>query len=280
MQIFNSVNSIQTWLKTQVENDKSIGFIPTMGALHQGHISLINQSTKDNDITVCSVFVNPTQFNNPEDLKKYPRNIEADIELLKSANCDAVFFPEVADMYPEGEKSEKFNFGGLENQMEGKFRPGHFDGVATIVSKFFEIIEPNKAYFGEKDFQQLRIIQELVKQKGYPLEIVPMPIAREENGLALSSRNMRLTPKFKKEAPEIYRLLSQIPEWKKELSLKETIIKFKKAFLETTLELEYVLICDETTLKPISEWEDSNNIRVFIAAYAGEIRLIDNLKIN
>ncbi|MXV38604.1 pantoate--beta-alanine ligase [Flavobacteriaceae bacterium Ap0902] len=279
MQIFDSIDSLQTWLKEIQKADKSIGFVPTMGALHEGHITLVNQSNQDNDITVCSVFVNPTQFNNPEDLDKYPRDIKKDLKLLEAANCDVVFLPTVAAMYPDGEKSEDFEFGGLENQMEGKYRPGHFDGVATIVSRFFDIVKPTKAYFGEKDFQQLRIIQELVKQKDYHIQIIPMPIARERSGLALSSRNTRLTPTYKEAAPEIFRILNLIKDWKNDFSVNQTIIKVEEEFLKTPFELEYILICDELSLEPISNWDQSENIRAFIAAYAGDVRLIDNLKI-
>ena len=279
MHIFTERRPFENWVAQQKSDGKTIGFVPTMGALHPGHISLIEKSNQDNDLTVCSVFVNPTQFDNPEDLAKYPRNTEKDAAMLADAGCDAVFFPEVEDMYPEETKSENFDFGGLEKQMEGVFRTGHFDGVSTVVSRFFEVVKPDRAYFGEKDFQQLRIIQELVKQKNYPVEIVPMPIFREESGLAMSSRNARLSEEFMKEATVIFKTLSRIHDWKNQFSVTETIHKVEEAFRKSSLELEYFMLCDEKTLKPVQSWDETDDIRAFVAAYAGNIRLIDNLKI-
>lgn len=279
MQIFHDRRSLATWVAQQKDHQRSIGFVPTMGALHQGHISLIQQSNQENDLTVCSVFVNPTQFDNPEDLKKYPRDTDKDADMLRQAGCDAVFFPSVEDMYPDGLSAESIDLNGLDQVMEGRFRQGHFEGVATIVSRFFELIKPDRAYFGEKDFQQLRIIQELVRIKEFPIEIRPMPIFREESGLAMSSRNMRLTPEFLAEAPKIYALLNLLKDWKKAHSVTETIHKVEEYFLKTPLELEYISICNEKTLLPISSWDEAEDIRAFIAAYAGDIRLIDNLKI-
>ncbi|MCK0203546.1 pantoate--beta-alanine ligase [Ornithobacterium rhinotracheale] len=275
-----TTQEMKNWVESQRKQNKSIGFVPTMGALHAGHLSLIKQGKADNDVCVASVFVNPTQFNNPEDLEKYPRHPEKDAELLESVNCDAVFFPTVEDIYPEGEKSESFDFNGLENQMEGKFRPGHFDGVGTIVNKFFEIIQPNRAYFGEKDFQQLRIIQTMVEKKGHHIEIVPMPIFREDDGLAMSSRNQRLSPEFRNASPKIYEILKKVNSLKNEFSPQEVKQRIEELFAQTDLELEYFVICDEETLHEISTWNDSKNIRAFVAAYAGDIRLIDNLKID
>ncbi|MGP2570469.1 pantoate--beta-alanine ligase [Ornithobacterium rhinotracheale] len=275
-----TTQEMKNWVESLRKQNKSIGFVPTMGALHAGHLSLIKQCKTDNDVCVASVFVNPTQFNNPEDLEKYPRHPEKDAELLESVNCDAVFFPTVEDIYPEGEKSESFDFNGLENQMEGKFRPGHFDGVGTIVNKFFEIIQPNRAYFGEKDFQQLRIIQTMVEKKGHHIEIVPMPIFREDDGLAMSSRNQRLSPEFRNASPKIYEILKKVNSLKNEFSPQEVKQRIEELFAQTDLELEYFVICDEETLHEISTWNDSKNIRAFVAAYAGDIRLIDNLKID
>ncbi|MGQ1944382.1 pantoate--beta-alanine ligase [Ornithobacterium rhinotracheale] len=275
-----TTQEMKNWVESLRKQNKSIGFVPTMGALHAGHLSLIKQCKADNDVCVASVFVNPTQFNNPEDLEKYPRHPEKDAELLESVNCDAVFFPTVEDIYPEGEKSESFDFNGLENQMEGKFRPGHFDGVGTIVNKFFEIIQPNRAYFGEKDFQQLRIIQTMVEKKGYHIEIVPMPIFREDDGLAMSSRNQRLSPEFRDASPKIYEILKKVNSLKNEFSPQEVKQRIEELFAQTDLELEYFVICNEETLHEISTWNDSKNIRAFVAAYAGDIRLIDNLKID
>jgi len=261
-------------------SNKTIGFVPTMGALHDGHISLVNQSKKENDFTIVSIFVNPTQFNNPDDLKKYPRTEETDIALLESAGTDAVFIPSVEMIYPQGQISETFQFHGLENQMEGKFRPGHFDGVATVVKKFFEIIQPNRAYFGEKDFQQLRIIQEMVKQFNLPVEIIPVPIKRESDGLAMSSRNMRLTPEMRQESVIINRILSEAKSFLKNHSVTETKVFVSEEFKKTHLELEYFEIADEAHLLPVSEVEKDVKIRGFIAVFAGDIRLIDNMSLN
>src|SRR5690606_35440511 len=213
MIILRDLEEVQDLIREWKLSSKTIGFVPTMGALHKGHISLVENSKKENDRTIVSVFVNPTQFNNLEDLEKYPRTEQADASLLKEAGVDAVFFPTVEVIYPDGAESEKFNFQGLENQMEGKFRPGHFDGVGTVVKRFFEIIQPNKAYFGEKDFQQLRIIQQLIQNARLPIEIVPVPIKRAENGLALSSRNKRLTPEMLEEAPKIYQILNKAKDY-------------------------------------------------------------------
>lgn len=279
MHKFTDRRSLQEWVAQQKSQNKSIGFVPTMGALHPGHMSLIHQSKAENDWTVCSVFVNPTQFDNLEDLEKYPRDTAKDSQLLEENGCDVVFFPTIKDMYPQSTSSEKFTFDGLENQMEGKFRQGHFDGVATIVSRFFELVQPDKAYFGQKDFQQLRIIQEMVKQKNYPIEIVGMPIFREESGLAMSSRNMRLTPKFLKEAPIIFSILNLVKDWKLDHSVTQTIHLVEEKFRKTNLDLEYFMLCDEKTLEPVNSWDEAQHIRAFVACYAGEIRLIDNMRI-
>ncbi|MDO5656494.1 MAG: pantoate--beta-alanine ligase [Flavobacteriaceae bacterium] len=279
MQIFTERRSLDLWVAQIKTERKSLGFVPTMGALHAGHISLIQASRAQNDYTICSVFVNPTQFDNAEDLEKYPRNMQEDTKILKDAGCDAVFFPSVTDMYPEGAKSEKFNFRGIEKQMEGRYRKGHFDGVATIVSRFFEIILPDRAYFGQKDFQQLRIIQELVVQRGYPIEIVPMPIFREKSGLAMSSRNARLSEKYLKEASKIFKILNMIKDWRNQYSVTETIHLAEDQFRNTDLKLEYLILADEKKLKPIQSWDEASDIRAFVAVFADNIRLIDNLKI-
>src|SRR5690606_25883950 len=204
MNLLRTREDIHNWILDLKNSKKTIGFVPTMGALHEGHLSLVNQSKSENDFTLVSIFVNPTQFNNTDDLKKYPRTEQADTSLLESAGADAVFLPEIEVIYPHGQTSEHFEFSGIENQMEGKFRPGHFDGVATVIKKFFEIIQPDRAYFGEKDFQQLRIIQELVKQENLPAQIIAVPIKRESDGLAMSSRNVRLTAEMRQESVQIY----------------------------------------------------------------------------
>ncbi|MDP3353266.1 MAG: pantoate--beta-alanine ligase, partial [Flavobacteriaceae bacterium] len=206
MQVFYNSKSIKDYLSTLKEN-KNVGFVPTMGALHAGHLSLAKQAKAENDVVVVSIFVNPTQFDKLEDLNKYPRTTEKDLELLQSINCDIVFMPTVNEMYDKNIKSEHFDFGGIEFEMEGKFRKGHFDGVGTIVKRFFEIIKPHKAYFGEKDFQQLQIVKKLVEINNLPVKIIGCDIFREEDGLAMSSRNIRLSEKQRKAAPFIYEIL-------------------------------------------------------------------------
>lgn len=280
MIILRDLEEVQDLIREWKLSSKTIGFVPTMGALHKGHISLVENSKKENDRTIVSVFVNPTQFNNLEDLEKYPRTEQADASLLKEAGVDAVFFPTVEVIYPDGAESEKFNFQGLENQMEGKFRPGHFDGVGTVVKRFFEIIQPNKAYFGEKDFQQLRIIQQLIQNTRLPIEIVPVPIKRAENGLALSSRNKRLTPEMLEEAPKIYQILNKAKDYLQSHTIAETKSFVEEEFGKTKLKLEYFEIADEETLESIEELKPGQKIRGFIAVFAGEIRLIDNMALN
>jgi pantoate--beta-alanine ligase len=280
MIILRNLSEVQSVLAELKADQKSIGFVPTMGALHQGHITLVEKSKSQNDFTIVSVFVNPTQFNNLEDLEKYPRTEEADTALLEKAGVDAVFFPTVEVIYPEGAESSQFNFNGLENQMEGKFRPGHFDGVGTVVNRFFEIIQPNRAYFGEKDFQQLRIIQQMVENLELDLEIVPVPIKRAEDGLAMSSRNKRLTQEMLDESPKIYEILQKAKEFVQNHSIEETKKMVEEEFSKTKMELEYIEIADEKTLEPATEFDSHKDIRAFIAAFAGDIRLIDNLKLN
>ncbi len=279
MLIFEKIKDLQQSLSLAYSN-KRIGFVPTMGALHQGHLSLINQAKKNNDIVVVSIFVNPTQFDNTEDLKKYPRTLEADFKLLKTINCDVVFTPIANDIYNQKIQSESFNFDGLEHQMEGKFRNGHFDGVGTIVKRLFEIVKPTNAYFGEKDFQQLQIIRKLVEKHEIPVHIEGCEIYREIDGLAMSSRNARLTEKNRDAAPFIYKTLKKA---KKKFAKKNTYKVYKwveKKFKEhPLLKLEYFEIADEETLQTISEKSIEKNYRAFIAVFAGKIRLIDNIRL-
>lgn len=277
MNIFKTKNELQTHLKKHKQT-KNIGFVPTMGALHQGHLSLIKKAKEENDLVVVSVFVNPTQFDNQEDLIKYPKNFEKDIALLKTVNCDVLFTPDVSEIYNTQITADSFNFGGIVSEMEGKFRKGHFDGVGTIVKRLFEIVQPNKAYFGEKDFQQLQIIKKLVAITKLPVTIIPCAIFREEDGLAMSSRNIRLTEEQRKAAPFIYKTLKKA---KKKFGTKnaEEVTKWvqKKFKKHPVLELEYFVIADEKSLKQITEKDKNNQARAFIAVYAGNIRLIDNL---
>jgi len=280
MKIFEKKSDLSTFLLSKKMKEKSIGFVPTMGALHQGHLSLVKKAKEKNDITVVSIFVNPTQFDNQEDLVKYPKTLKNDIQLLETVNCDVVFVPSVEDIYEENVSSKKFEFDGLEYQMEGKFREGHFDGVGTIVKTLFEIVNPDKAYFGKKDFQQLQIIKKMVEKHNLPVKIKGCDIFREEDGLAMSSRNTRLTKKYREAAPFIYKILKKA---KKKFGTKNAnkVTKWvEKQFNQhPLLELEYFTIADEETLKTINNKESRKKYRAFIAVYAGEIRLIDNIRL-
>lgn len=267
-------------LLTPLKTKESIGFVPTMGALHEGHLSLVKKAKKENDFVVVSIFVNPTQFDNKEDLDKYPKTLKNDLDLLKTVNCDLVFTPTASEIYQQTVKATHFDFDGLENQMEGKFRKGHFDGVGTIVKKLFEIVTPNKAYFGEKDFQQLQIIKKMVTKNSTPVTIVPCAIYREKDGLAFSSRNARLTKEQRNAAPFIYKTLKEAKNkfgTKNALHIKEWVTnEFKN---HPILKLEYFEIADEKTLLPITQKNENENYRGFIAVFAGKIRLIDNIKL-
>lgn len=266
-------------LKQELENYKSknVGFVPTMGALHSGHISLVERSVKENDVTVVSVFVNPTQFNDKADLERYPRTEEADKKLLEAAGCDIVFMPQVEEMYPE-EDTRVFNFGSIETVMEGKYRPGHFNGVAQIVSKLFYAVEPTRSYFGEKDFQQVAIIRDMVRQLNLPVEIIACPIIREESGLARSSRNELLSAEERKKAALISEVLSKSVNFAKEMSVEEVKNWVCEQFThDETFKMDYYDIVDGNSLQSISSWEDSDYIVGCIAIYCGKIRLIDNI---
>ncbi len=274
---FNHISSVQEQLKSLAKTSR-IGFVPTMGALHEGHLSLVEKARKENDYIVVSIFVNPTQFDNKEDLEKYPKTLENDLKLLKKVGCDLAFIPKVEEIYAKNIVSEHFEFGGLEHQMEGKFRKGHFDGVATIVKKLFEIVTPTNAYFGEKDFQQLQIIKALVKQEKMPIHIVPCPIFREKDGLAMSSRNTRLTKEHREVAPFIYETLNKAKQKFQKESVEEVEEWVKKEFeTQSLLEMEYFTIAEETTLLPAKTKEKGKKYRAFIAVFAGKIRLIDNV---
>ncbi|WP_439131511.1 pantoate--beta-alanine ligase [Polaribacter sp.] len=278
MNIFTEKQPLKVHLSKLKAQHKKIGFVATMGALHQGHLSLIQRAQQKNDVVVVSIFVNPTQFDKKEDLINYPKTLENDTKLLKSVACDVVFHPSVEEMYGENTISEHFDFGGLEHEMEGEFRTGHFDGVGTIVKTLFEIIEPDTAYFGQKDFQQLQIIKKMVKICKLPVKVKGCKIFREEDGLAMSSRNTRLTLAQRKAAPFIYKTLKKAKKkFKKESSTKVKAWvenQFKK---QEILNLEYFTIADEKTLKPIKDNEPDKKYRAFIAVFAGEIRLIDNM---
>jgi pantoate--beta-alanine ligase len=282
MQIFYGKAALMDYLISIKTTNSSIGFVPTMGALHKGHQSLMLQSTKENNITVVSIFVNPTQFNNPEDLEKYPRNLDADIIKISEINSDIlVFAPTVEDMYEGKTLSQSFDFDGLENKMEGKFRPGHFDGVGTIVKRLFEIVKPTRAYFGEKDFQQVQIVKKMVEKTHLPVNIVVCPIFREINNLAMSSRNERLTLHEKEEAGIIFEILNRAKAKFTNNSAKKTAEWVKNEFEKhKNFSLEYFEIADEETLSTCNRKVKNKKYRAFIAVFINNVRLIDTLSLN
>ena len=277
MKVLKSKKTLIDYVERQREMGKKIGFAPTMGALHQGHLSLYKAAKKENDEVISSIFVNPTQFNNPDDFQKYPKTLEKDIELLEKAGVDAVYVPNVEEMYPDGLNSKKYDFDGLENEMEGKYRPGHFDGVGTIVEELFRQVQPHNAYFGEKDYQQLAIIKKMVEKTKLPVKIHGVPTLREEDGLAMSSRNVRLTETQRKEATIIYETLEKVKEWFQVISLKEIKQKVTDIFRNSNFELEYFVIADEEMLKEANAIDENKEYRAFIVAYADTVRLIDNM---
>jgi len=282
MVVFDKKRELALILEEKKAQKQTIGFVPTMGALHQGHLKLIEQAKKENDEAVVSIFVNPTQFNNPEDLKNYPRTVDSDIVKLKEVGADILFLPSVEEIYPLNETaSEEFDFGALEKVMEGKHRPGHFKGVAQVVSRLFNIVNPEKAYFGEKDFQQLAIIRELVIKMNSPVQIIGCNTVREPDGLAMSSRNMLLTENERAEASKISKALFFIRDHWKEYSAEEIIKKAAKMIEQSgIMQVEYLEIGDAKTLQPVNEWNPSNQIRSFTAVKIGKVRLIDNVPVN
>jgi pantoate--beta-alanine ligase len=278
MEKYMKVSELKTRL-SELKKDKIIGFAPTMGALHQGHLSLVDMCRSMCDVTVASIFVNPAQFNDREDYRRYPRTMDNDGKILEDAGCDIVFIPSEKEIYPE--KDERiFDFGVLDKVMEGKFRPGHFNGVAQVVSRLFDIVNPDKSFFGQKDFQQVSIIKHMVKQLNLTTEIVVCPIIREPDGLAMSSRNMLLSETQRKEAS----IISQALFHAREQSIKMPIDEIKneairRINLSPELKVEYIEIVEADTLQPVSEWEDSSEIFACVAVYAGKIRLIDNIQL-
>lgn len=278
MQVVKHINDLRAILKQKREAGLSIGFVPTMGALHEGHLSLVEEAGKQTSFVVVSIFVNPTQFNDKGDLERYPRDVQKDAGLLDKTACQLIFAPEVDEIYPEPD-TRQFNFGLLEQVMEGKFRPGHFNGVAQVVSKLFAFVEPDKAFFGQKDFQQLAIINAMVKKLNLPVEIVPCPIIRESDGLAMSSRNMLLTPEQRENAVHISATLFEAVN-KKDLFSVEDLCEWvvtrinENPFLDT----EYFEIVDSVTLQPVKSWSDPCSKIGCIAVHCGKIRLIDNIE--
>ena len=280
MKVFTAQNKLKSYLNSLEPSANKIGLVPTMGALHLGHLSLIEKAKKENDCTVVSIFVNPTQFDKKEDLEKYPRTLDNDLNLLRKKACDVVYAPSIEDIYQQNVSSQSFDFDGLEAEMEGKYRMGHFDGVGTIVKTLLEIVNPTNAYFGEKDFQQLQVIRTMVKKEQLPVNIVGCLIFREANGLAMSSRNERLSAQQRQEAAFIFKTLKAVKEKIDVLPTKEIASWVDLQFKDHPLfELEYFIIADENTLQKVSQIEPNKSYRAFIAAYADSIRLIDNISL-
>ncbi|MEN9325602.1 MAG: Pantoate--beta-alanine ligase [Bacteroidota bacterium] len=281
MPVFQTQNALQIELKKAQNQSKKIGFVPTMGALHMGHLSLLEESLSENEITVLSIFVNPTQFNNADDLNKYPRTLEKDVELVNKLNKNIfIYAPSVSDIYEGNTVSASFDYDGLEHQMEGKHRPGHFDGVGTIVKKLFEIVKPTNAYFGEKDFQQLQIVRKLVSKHKIPVNVIPCKIYRETTGLAMSSRNERLSEKARNESKLIHKILLEAKDKFRLKSAKKVsqfvVSEFKK---HKNFTLEYFEIAEEETLLTCKRKIKNKNYRGFIAVFIENIRLIDNISL-
>ena len=278
MKLVHTIQELRAELDIQRKAGKKIGLVPTMGALHEGHASLVRRAVAENEVVVVSDFVNPTQFNDKNDLLKYPRTLEADCRLLGALGTDCVFAPTVEEVYPEPD-TRVFDFAPLDKVMEGVYRPGHFNGVAQIVSKLFMYVEPDRAYFGEKDFQQLAIIREMVRQMEFKLEIVGCPIVREADGLALSSRNALLTAEQRVTALAISKALFASVDYAKEHSLEETKQMVEQAIADTEgLELEYYEVVNGDTLQPVAAWDDADYIVGCITVYCGKVRLIDNIR--
>ena len=279
IKIIHHAQEMHDFSSQQQNENRSVGFVPTMGALHPGHISLIEKAKSENDIVVCSIFVNPTQFNDPKDLENYPRMPEADIALLKSAGCDLVFLPTPIEIYPNGPKLLDISFGFMEETMEGSFRPGHFKGVATVVNRLFEIVQPTNSYFGEKDFQQLAIIRKMASQLQHTTTIIGCPTLRESDGLAMSSRNLLLTPEQRKAAPLIYKAMEMAKEFIPHHS-PAAVIELVKRYIQKSpfLSVQYFQLVNPDTLEDITHWEEGANVQGCIAVLTEGPRLIDNIR--
>ena len=277
MNIYKSIEDLQAFVEAERAKGLRIAFVPTMGALHAGHLSLVRRALSECDRCIVSVFVNPTQFNDPRDLETYPRTLEADSTLLASVGTSALFAPEVSTIYPE-EDTRTFDVGAVAEVMEGRYRPGHFNGVMQVVSRLFDIVRPDCAYFGEKDFQQIAVIRAMVRLIDSPVEIIACPIVREADGLALSSRNVRLSAEERREAPQIYRILSESRSWAKEMSPQQVIERVTEQINAVPhLRVEYFEIVDTDSLQPIASWSDSPTPHGCITVFCGEVRLIDNI---
>ncbi|MCJ8166813.1 pantoate--beta-alanine ligase [Pontibacter sp. E15-1] len=281
MEVIEQVHTIRERVQALRCSGKTIGFVPTMGALHEGHLQLLRASARENDVTVCSIFVNPTQFNNPDDYTLYPRTLTQDTELLQTVGCDILFAPAAAEIYPQQHALLQFSFGPLEAVMEGANRPGHFNGVAIIVSKLFHLVQPHRAYFGQKDLQQVAIVRQLIQGLSFHVQLVCFPTVREEDGLARSSRNTRLSPAQRQAAPSLHKALKMA-----ETQLKHLTVADIKAQVSDLLgqvdgvELEYFEIADPATLQPIADLRDVQEVALCVAAAVGPVRLIDNILVN
>ncbi|WP_289055726.1 pantoate--beta-alanine ligase [Carboxylicivirga marina] len=277
MQVVHTIAELKQLTDKARKKRQTIGFVPTMGALHNGHLSLVDKAAAHADMVIISIFVNPTQFNNAKDLERYPRDMQTDLKALSTVKCDVIFAPSVEEVYPETD-NRQFNFGELETVMEGQFRPGHFNGVAQVVSRLFDMVNPDKAFFGLKDFQQLAIIRAMTKQLQLAVEIVPCDTIREKDGLAMSSRNTLLNDAQRKNAPAIARTLFESCNFVPDTSVESAKEAVKQAInANDELEVEYFEIVDGYTLQPVDNWDESEYIVGCIAVFAGEIRLIDNV---
>lgn len=277
MLIFKTVEVIQSWINDQRSLGHTIGFVPTMGALHPGHISLIDQSKYENDITVCSIFVNPTQFNDPKDLEKYPRTLESDSRLLVDAHCEVLFYPTVDEIYTKGLKNIHIDLHDLDQVMEGLHRPGHFNGVVQVVHRLLDIVKPDRLYMGQKDFQQFTIIGHMIESLHMPVKLVVCPICREINGLAMSSRNMRLSPQAREVASEIFRTISQVHHLMKSMTPEQVSSHCYETLNHEPFKSEYVEIVNTKTLKPIRVWSSEGSSVICVAVWVEGVRLIDNV---
>ena len=278
MQIFEKIPALNQTLNRLRSDNVKIGFVPTMGAIHNGHISLINKALEENEQVVCSIYVNPKQFNNQEDLKNYPRTLKEDVELIQSTNCNILFVPSTEEIYPPEEIQPEYDFGHLDKIMEGLHRPGHFQGVGAVIQRLFEIIKPQRAYFGSKDYQQVAIIRKLTENLNLSVKIVSCPTQREPDGLAMSSRNKNLTGEARKMAPHIYSILNLSKEKANSFSIEELKQWVEKEINNTSfLKLDYFELADAETLIPLKNWNPPGNNIACIAVFAGKIRLIDNI---
>lgn len=278
MNIFKTSNTLSTYLDTQRKKGLSIGFVPTMGALHQGHISLIEAALHQHQVVVCSIFVNPTQFNNASDFEKYPITLEKDLNLLEAIGCSVVFLPSVKEMYPEDYKAPHYDLGYIETILEGKFRGGHFQGVCQVVDRFLEIVQPNVLFLGKKDFQQCKVLEKMIELRAHPVQLYIMPTLREDSGLAMSSRNQRLSETEKHKATLLYQTLLSIKNNIQLEPTKELIARSIRDIENKGFKVDYIEIVQETDMSPIEQWDGQPAV-ILIAAYLGEIRLIDNISV-